>query len=90
MKQVLKFQFMTENNSIVTDFTKPFRVVSVGEQDGRVTAWVEVLDVNEYTGSTHRLQLAYFATGQYISEGATYIGTVLMQSGLVWHVYEVK
>lgn len=90
MKKVLKFQFMAEKNLITVDFTNPYRVVHVGEQNDRVTAWVEVLDKGEYSDSAHRLQLAYFATGEEIPEEAAYMGTVQMSSGLVWHVYEVK
>jgi len=65
------------------------RIVHVGEQHGWLTIWVEQ-PVQNTTPSTVR-NINVYGTGQHVyDDAAVYVGTVLMTSGLVWHVYETK
>lgn len=70
--------------------------LSVEEQDGELMLWAFVTQ-REGENKTHRLNVRVKGTGHPIFlgrddmpgelEGMSYIGTVPMTSGFVWHVY---
>lgn len=59
-------------------------ILSVQEQNGALVMWAEVDPDSEYI----RMNIYIVGTGNPMPEGAnTYIGTVQMSNGLVWHVF---
>lgn len=62
------------------------RILSVGQQDGRLVVWAEV-DTNSPDWPYH---FDIVGTGNPVHPAvfdSNYIGTVKMPDGLVWHVY---
>lgn len=60
--------------------------VHVGEQDGNVLVWILVNP--DHVRETIEFGIA--ATGQELTAGHQYFGTVQMANGLVWHVSHEK
>jgi len=58
----------------------------VGEQSGQVYIWVEIDE--DFMFDTEERTFFIVGTGQFIDFNSEYIGTVQMENGLVWHVYE--
>lgn len=68
-------------------FTLPAgaRVLSVGEQDDKLRAWVRV---NQDETSSRCLSLVAIGTGwEFDDAGWRFVGTVQSISGLVWHIF---
>lgn len=73
----------------IDDFPITHRILSVGEQDGDIMLWA-LVDPN---GPAKTKQLTVLGTGWHghFMDGIMekrFIGTVQMQNGLVWHVFE--
>lgn len=61
------------------------RVLHVGEQDGELFVWVDRPGPNQFViDLTHYFYVV--GTGWAVPYG-TYVGTVQMDAGHVWHVY---
>lgn len=60
-----------------------YEIVKVGEQEDRVMVWVLFSCQMMYMSP---VELRIVGTGQEFDDEFTYAGTVLMESGLVWHV----
>jgi hypothetical protein len=60
-----------------------FKPLAVQLQRGAITLWGELEPSDP--GSRHVIQV--FGTGWDIPDGFTYIGTVQLNDGTVWHVY---
>lgn len=82
------WKFIIDGDGII-EIPHTHRVLSVGEQDGRIIAWA-LVDAN---APTIRKSLHVVGTGWkgwYLDGIMTkrFIGTVQMSDGLVWHVFE--
>lgn len=86
MKTIYKYPFKMGMNDSVWRHLMPIgsSIIKVGEQDDEVCMWAEVnLDLPlEARG------FFIIGTGFSIPSDSTYVGSVQMDSGLVWHVYE--
>jgi hypothetical protein len=84
MRTVYKYGLNPGYNS----FSVPYdsKIVHVDEQYGQLYAWIEV---NSDQVPGYLRQFNVYGTGHYITNvGDTHIASVVMTSGLVWHVYE--
>ena len=64
----------------------------VGEQDGQLCAWVQVIPTQPMV--RHRLRVAGIGHPLHLpDEGSryatSYVGTVVMADGFVWHVWDL-
>lgn len=85
MRTIFKYDLMIGYNSLY--LPDGYKVVHVAEQYGNLTMWVEQ-PAMQHSAGTHTFQV--YGTGHQISDDrAVHVGTALMTSGLVWHVYEV-
>lgn len=83
MRNIYKYDLMLGYNSLY--LADGYKVLHVAEQYGNLTMWVEHTIGNL---ASHRIFNVY-GTGQPIPDDrAMHVGTALMTSGLVWHVYE--
>lgn len=57
----------------------------VGEQDRKVYVWAEV----NTSAPEREVRVQIIGTGHPMPKDSFYVGTVQMQNGLVWHVYEL-
>ncbi len=80
------FKYPVEDNGGFADMPEGAVVLSVGEQLGTLTAWC-LVDTDKRTVSR---QFNVYGTGWNVSgvDPETYIGTVQMADGLVWHVFD--
>lgn len=87
MRTIFKYDLMIGwNNSLY--LPERSKVLYVAEQYGNLTMWVEQPTMNHM--SENRIFQVY-GTGHLIPDNNdVHVGTVLMSSGLVWHVYETK
>ena len=86
MRTIFKYDLIIGYNSLY--LPDGYKVVHVAEQYGNLTMWVEQPDM-QHSASAHTFQV--YGTGHQISDDrAVHVGTALMTSGLVWHVYETK
>lgn len=58
----------------------------VGEQDGQVYVWAEVDDDEPHDGGGSQYVLVGTGWPKYPNHN-TYVGTVQMKHGVVWHIY---
>lgn len=61
------------------------KIVHVGEQNGVIHIWAQV---EQLPRREVRRKFLRVPTGGIVTPNAEHIGTVQMESGLVWHVYE--
>jgi len=82
MRSIYKYQLITGYNSIY--LPEGYKVLKVAEQDGFLTMWVE----QDSTRPARNIVFNVYGTGYGIPNAyATHVGTEIMESGLVWHVY---
>ena len=84
MRNVYKFQFEAPHLAIVTRLPAVATVVHVGEQEGKITVWIEFPMVAPCVN--RRFIVA--GTGDPVFDDLLHVGTVQMSNGLVWHVYQ--
>lgn len=84
MRFVARFLIGDQQKLTEAGFITP---LLVGEQDGQLCMWGEV---NTAILPLTRFQVRVFDTRQTIPEEQDYrhLGSVVMRSGLVWHVYQ--
>lgn len=83
MAQVLKYTVHSiEDSKLVVP--EGSRFLSAGEQDGRIVCWFQVF------GSSPGVffPLRVFGTGWKVPSGVTFLQTVQMSNGLVWHLFQ--
>lgn len=85
MRNIFKYDLMIGYNTLY--LPERSKVIHVAEQYGNLTMWVE------QPVATHEPNRNYtyvvHGTGQFVNDNnAVHVGTALMSSGLVWHVYE--
>ena len=85
MRTIYKYDLMIGYNSLY--LADGYKVVHVAEQCGSLTMWVEQTIGNS---SSYRTFNVYGTGHQIPDDNAVHVGTTLMSSGLVWHVYETK
>lgn len=86
MRTIFKYDLMLGYNSLY--LPDGYKVVHVAEQYGNLTMWVEQ-PAMQHSARAHTFNV--YGTGQQIPDDrAVHVGTALMNSGLVWHVYETK
>lgn len=74
-------------DAISMSMPKGTRILTVQNQGGRITMWAEVFP----SADTERRTFMVRGTGHLLQCNETiYIGTVQMDFGLVWHVYEYR
>lgn len=86
MSEVI-YKYELKNNTNQTFYwPSKNRILKVGEQFGKITLWV----LQEDTYPSEYVTVVVIATGQEIedSESLEYIDTILMNSGLVWHIFK--
>ena len=84
MKRIYKYELPLKDKPIIA---MPYgaEILSVGEQEGEIVIWAQV-DVDNPEIDKYFL---IFPTGAEMICGIkSFIGTVQMKSGLVFHVYE--
>ena len=85
MRTIFKYDLMLGYNSLY--LPDGYKVVHIAEQYGNLTMWVEQSIQNSPNYRTFNV----YGTGHQIpDDNAIHVGTALMSSGLVWHVYETK
>ena len=84
---IYKYQFSAvANGELNLSLPEKSRVIHVGKQDELVTLWIE----QDNSHLQERREFQIVGTGfETIRINWEHVGTVLMDSGLVWHVYEV-
>ena len=84
MKTIWKFELEITRNQVVA-MPLGERVLSVGEQDGRLFVWA-LVDTD-----AEMMSVPFFVagTGHQVNESSQweFIDTVQMSNGLVWHVF---
>lgn len=60
------------------------KILTVARQGNWIMTWV-LVDIN---AMLEERTMGVFATGEAIPDDVAYIGTVHMNDGLVWHVFE--
>lgn len=82
MRVIYKYELMLGYNSIY--LPEGYKVLKVAEQYGTLTMWVEQ---DSYRPSRNVVFNVY-GTGYSIpNQNAMHVGSEIMESGLVWHVY---
>jgi hypothetical protein len=85
MRTIYKYDLMIGYNSLY--LADGYKVLHVAEQYGNLTMWVDQTIGNSASYRTFNV----YGTGHPIpDDNAVHVGTALMSSGLVWHVYETK
>ena len=85
MRTIYKYDLMLGYNSLY--LPDGYKVIHVGEKYGNLIMWVE----QDATKPGIYCYFNVYGTGQQIPDDrAMHVGTALMNSGLVWHVYETK
>ncbi len=85
MRTIFKYDLMIGYNALY--LPDGYTVVHVAEQYGNLSMWVEHTIGNLASSRTFNV----YGTGHPIPDDrAVHVGTVLMSSGLVWHVYDAK
>jgi len=85
MRTIYKYDLFIGYNSLY--LPDGYKVLHVAEQYGSLTMWVEQSIQNSPSYRTFNVH----GTGHQIpDDNAVHVGTALMSSGLVWHVYETK
>jgi hypothetical protein len=83
MRTIYKYNLAAGINGIF--LPEGYKVLNVADQYGYITMWVE--QDNAKPGSSR--QFSVYGTGFGIyNDNEVYVGTAIMTSGLVWHVYE--
>ena len=88
MKQIYKYPLQIVVSQQLC-LHEDFKILSVAEQQGVLCLWTEVDTLN----TPQKVKIIVHGTGTIFppeTEEATFIGTVLMSNGLVWHVYYEK
>ena len=84
MRIVYKHNLMTGYNQVY--LPPESKILHIAEQHGQVMMWVEQPAYQSAPSMVHEFNV--YATGQQIiNDNEYHIGSVLMSSGLVWHVY---
>ena len=87
MRTIFKYDLMIGYNSLC--LPERSKVIHVAEQYGNLTMWVEQPVVTHEPNKNYIFNV--HGTGHFlIDNNAVHVGTALMSSGLVWHVYETK
>jgi hypothetical protein len=82
MRVIYKYELMLGYNSIW--LPAGYKVLKIAEQHGNLTMWVE--QDSSYPASN--VVFNVYGTGYSIpNPNAVHVGSELMESGLVWHVY---
>ena len=85
-KVILKYQLSSPDRSLSVRIAngKSSKVLTVGVEEGKVTAWVEI----ERGTGVHALKFFVFATGRefVLEPGARHVNSIVMFN-LVWHIY---
>ena len=83
MKTIWKFPLSLGNEVQPLDMPAGAQVLTVADQHGLPTVWMEVDD--KFPNETRHFRI--HGTGHTVEDGGTYIGTGVGQE-FVWHVYE--
>jgi hypothetical protein len=86
MRTIYKYDLMLGYNSLY--LPDGYKVVHVAEQYGSLVMWVEQSAIQH--SAVSRTFNVYGTGYQIPDDRAVHVGTALMSSGLVWHVYETK
>lgn len=83
MRIIYKYELEIDNiNTII--MPSEHVILKVAEQDGKLFFWAEVETNAEEIGKIFMI----YGTGQELSHsGFGYLDSVIMSSGLVWHIY---
>lgn len=87
--KIYKYQISGEGNDCL-QLPDGYRILSAGEQDGQIFIWAIVNPDAPLMDARFRI----YATGfddipAFLNNGyLQYIDTVLMKSGLVWHIFQ--
>lgn len=83
MRVIFKYELMLGYNSIY--LPAGYKVLKIGEQQaGFLTMWIE----QDSTQPARNVVFNVYGTGYSIpGPYATHVGSEIMESGLVWHVY---
>ena len=88
--KIYKYVLVITDNQIV-ELPIDSKIIHVAEQSGKLCIWVEIYSNSSESRSEPRTILSKGTGPEYEEDGREeHIGTVLMSSGLVWHVYEVN
>lgn len=84
MKRIFKYQLKVLGESIVF-LPKGYKILSLSTQDDVITFWAAV---DPYATKVER-RIFIYRTGHAAVEfnNLTFMGTVQMDNGLVWHVF---
>ena len=86
MRKIWKWELEIKDDQVITAPLGGLEYLDVQEQDGKLCLWGVVTDWETMGAYT----IYIFGTGHPIPnylDTNTYIGTVVMSNGLVWHVF---
>lgn len=89
METILKFVLDEQDDQTVV-LPKGYKILNVGEQQGTLTMWVMVNTDSPTTECHIRIYGTCHSIRQVMGYENIYLGTVMMSSGLVWHLFELK
>ena len=90
MRTIWKFDrpLSSLDDVIHIEMPRGAKVLSVGNQNGKLAIWAEVDTDYSHRTETRRFRVA--GTGHPLNETCRFIGTVQFESGsLVFHIYEM-
>ena len=86
MKKIWKYELQLIDRQLVPIGDSAAKPLSVAEQNGKLTMWVE-LDTSCVDVGIFAICVDIFGTGNPLRDTGAYLGTVPMSNGLIWHVY---
>lgn len=87
--RILKYELPVQDEVIVLGLPEHFQMCDIQSKDDKIFLWAVVEDKEEQPIKYRTFKI--YGTGHVIKglQDLYFLKTVVMQSGLVWHVFEV-